>query len=304
MPINNPYHEGELAVQQRLQQVDIAKRNSFSIKNTIVAGAFRFIEQQSMLIIGSVNADGSVWSSIVTGQSGFMRVLNNQQIELSKSKLYLQKSDPLWHNIQQNTNIGLLIIELSSRRRLRISGNITNSSNGYIIDVKRAYPNCPKYIQRRNLRIGKSRQIENSIVQRDTLTSTQTKLISNADTLFVASAHPEHGVDASHRGGRPGFVKIIDKRQLIIPDFVGNSMFNTLGNILSNPHAGLTFIDFAGNSVLQLIGKAEILWEQDDPEEISGGTGRFWKFHIDAYLENMLPIEMRWEFMDSSPHIP
>ncbi len=129
-------------------------------------------------------------------------------------------------------------------------------------------------------------------------------MIAAADTLFVASAHPEHGVDASHRGGHPGFVTIIDNRQLRIPDFAGNSMFNTLGNFVSYPHAGLVFIDFERNRLLQLTGVPEILWERDDPRGETGGTRRFWQLQISAWQELPLPLDLSWEFIDASPHIP
>ncbi len=91
------------------------------------------------------------------------------------------------------------------------------------------------------------------------------------DSEGRASAHPDHGVAASHRGGHPGFVHIINNRQLRIPDFTGNSMFNTLGNFVCNPYAGLIFIDFEQGRLLQLTGKAEILWDVDDPQEEPGG---------------------------------
>jgi hypothetical protein len=83
--------------------------------------------------------------------------------------------------------------------------------------------------------------------------------IFGADTFFVASAHPEQGVDASHRGGLPGFVQVLDQHRLRIPNFLGNSMFNTLGNFVSYLDAGLVFLDFDRSQVLQLSGRPEIL---------------------------------------------
>ena len=69
----------------------------------------------------------------------------------------------------------------------------------------------------------------------------------------------ERSMNASHRGGPPGFVEVVDDRTLRIPDYVGNSMLNTLGNLTVNPHAGLVVLDFGPNRTLQLTRRAEIL---------------------------------------------
>ena len=203
------------------------------------------------------------------------------------------------------------MIELGSRRRLRVNGRAKKvSAKRYIIDVERAYPNCPKYIQRRDWKISTGEAPSNISpnapisIKGKTLTEAQTKLIAEADTFFVASAHLDHGVDASHRGGHPGFVQQLNTRQLRIPDFVGNSMFNTLGNFASYPYAGLVFIDFERGCLLQLSGRTEILWNHADPKQETGGTQRYWQFDISSWQESALPFQITWEFHDASPFIP
>lgn len=180
------------------------------------------------------------------------------------------------------------------------------SAERYIIDVERAYPNCPKYIQRRDWKIPAAEaQLDTAPSTRGkVLNDAQKALIAGADTFFVASAHPDHGVDASHRGGHPGFVELLNDRQIRIPDFAGNSMFNTLGNFVSYPFAGLVFIDFERGRLLQLTGRAEILWGHVDPKQKTGGTRRYWKFDISDWQESTLPFPLAWEFLDSSPFIP
>jgi ferredoxin-NADP reductase/predicted pyridoxine 5'-phosphate oxidase superfamily flavin-nucleotide-binding protein len=307
MAIDQPYHEGELAVQQRVNEAGMAQMNGTAIDASILAGALGFIEQQAMVVIGSVDAEGQVWSSVLFGQPGFVRALNDRTLELNVSQATAAGDDPLWENLLQNSNVGLLLIELGSRRRLRINGKARAvAAHRWIIDVERAYPNCPKYIQRRMLNIqADAKPLATPAATRGTaLNGAQQSLIAAADTLFVASAHLEHGVDASHRGGHPGFVTIINDRQLRIPDFAGNSMFNTLGNFVSYPHAGLVFIDFERNRLLQLTGVPEILWERDDPRGETGGTRRFWQFEISTWQELPLPVDLSWEFVDTSPHIP
>lgn len=136
----------------------------------------------------------------------------------------------------------------------------------------------------------------------------QRRLISTADTFFVASAHRDNNdayhVDASHRGGHPGFVEIINEQHLRIPDFAGNNMFNTLGNFESYPHAGLIFIDFAQRQVLQLVGRAKILWNHKPPVDTTGGTQRYWQFTTTYWQQINVPYNMDWALLEYSPYLP
>jgi hypothetical protein len=111
-------------------------------------------------------------------------------------------------------------------------------------------------------------------------------------------------VDASHRGGNSGFVKIVDDQTLRIPDYQGNSMFNTLGNFTANPRAGLIFLDFESHRTLQLIGRPEILYDVEGSGEETGGTNRYWQFHIERWLEIDHAPQLVWEFLDASPYNP
>src|SRR5262249_24476065 len=78
------------------------------------------------------------------------------------------------------------------------------------------------------------------------------------------------GVDVSHRGGRPGFVRLGSDGLLTIPDYLGNFLFNTLGNVERDRRAGLLFVDFASGDLLQLTGQAWIDW---DAPEIAATAG-------------------------------
>ena len=307
MPLSKLYHEGELAVQQRANETAMARMNGGAVAKTIPPGALRFIEQQPMAVIGSIDPDGRVWASALFGQPGFVRALDDRTVEIDLSQPRSAKDDPLWSNLGGNSNVGLLVIELGSRRRLRVNGRARKvSAERTIIDVERAYPNCPKYIQRRDWKIPAAEAQFNAIpgTQGKELNEAQKALIAGADTFFVASAHPDHGVDTSHRGGHPGFVQLLNERQLRIPDFSGNSMFNTLGNFVSYPYAGLVFIDFERGRLLQLTGRPEILWDLDDQKGEAGGTRRYWQFEISGWRETSLPFRLDWELLDYSPFIP
>lgn len=303
----HPYHEGELAVQKLTNKTLFAQINGLLISEKIPHVAMRFIAQQPMAVIGSIDAQGQLWASILFGSPGFLCVENERELKLDKTLIDLSTDDPLWKNIRGNDRVGMLIIDLGSRQRLRVNGRVFNAGDERIaIAVDQSYPNCPKYIQQRKLIVGdKTGDTALAAVNHGTvLTKSQQALIGQADTLFVASGHPEYGVDASHRGGQPGFIEIIDDTCLQVPDYEGNNMFNTLGNLHSYPFAGLLLIDFQHQRLLQLTGSAEILWNLDDTQGASEGSKRFWQFHIRSWREYQPAVALSWEFLGYSPFNP
>ena len=307
MKIEEPFHEGELEIQGRLGVRSEAKQNSGVITDSIVKGAFRFIEQQRMTVLGSIDQDENVWASVLVGQEGFMQAATERLVTFDLSNTAENEHDPFWKNIESHPQVGMLVIELATRRRLRINGRVRRNGEQQLeLEVLESYPNCPKYIQRRQVANAPSvsHAVKSQVFEGDKLGAPQQAVISKADTLFVASVHPERGVDASHRGGNPGFVHAVDDSTLRIPDYAGNCMFNTLGNFVVNPRAGIVFIDFESGSTLQLTGRAEILWDADDLQEETGGTKRFWQLHIDRWLHIDNAHELQWTLQDYSPYNP
>ena len=305
MAIESPFHEGELWVQQQAGETQAAQQNGRIIADTIIAGGLKFIQQQPLVIFGSIN-EQQIWASILIGHPGFMNPIDPRRVDFDLSQTVHSEHDPLWRNITHHPQVGTLIIDLATRRRLRINGTVDRSSpNSLRLDVAESYPNCPKYIQRRHLTIqfDRLRAVEEP-QQGQSLSAEQQSIVAKSDTFFVASAHPTHGVDASHRGGEPGFVQILSPNQLRIPDYAGNGMFNTLGNFNVDPRAGLLFIDFERDRLLQLTGRAEILWEFNAAIDPTGGTRRYWQFEIEQWQTTGLSRSLRWEFLDASPYNP
>jgi uncharacterized protein len=305
--LENPFHEGELLVQQKVGEAIAAQQNGAIIADSISKGWLKFIEQQPMVILGSVDARAKVWASVLLGHPGFIRPVDPQRIQLDLEQAFPHTDDPFWTNLHPKNHIGMLVIELASRRRLRINGAIAQITPHQLrLKVLESYSNCPKYIQQRHLSYNPTEALRQPLKTRsgEFLTTKQQEWIRSADTLFVASAHPIRGVDISHRGGNPGFIQILSDRILRIPDYAGNSMFNTLGNLVVNPGAGLVFLDFNRSRTLQLTGRTTIQWQLDDPIDPTGGTNRYWDFEIEQWLETDLPQLLQWEFFDYSPYNP
>ena len=82
--------------------------------------------------------------------------------------------------------------------------------------------------------------------------------IESRPLFFLATADAEGHPDCSHKGGLPGFVRVVDSQTLAFPSYDGNGMFKSLGNILVNPHVGLLFIDFENPRRLRVNGEASV----------------------------------------------
>ena len=304
----SPFHEGELEVQSLAGESQMAKRNGVLIADRIIGGARSLLQQQSMVVFASQDRGNNLWSSIVFGRPGFMRSEDGYAVDFDLSNVALQEKDPLWANIEVNSSAGMLVIDLATRRRIRINGLLSRPrENSLRLSVQEAYPNCPKYITRRQFQFKTvSTELTESLPDPTgaTLGPDQQGTLTRADVLFVATAHPTRGTDASHRGGASGFIEVLDDRTLRIPDYSGNSMFNTLGNLRVNARAGIVVPDFERGRTLQLTGTAETLWNQDDPADRTGGTHRFLAFRITHWLELPLPAGVKTEFLDYSPYNP
>ena len=302
MNATNPFHSGELAVQAQVGEDHIARRNGQIITDRIPNGALKFVDKQPMVVASSIDTDGRIWTSLLAGKSGFAVAETPSLVRLDTTRFVSAHDDIFWNNISHQPAVGLLFIELSSRRRLRVNGPVVADGTDLLLTVGEAYALCPRYIQRREVEVTvPNTQPDAPTLMGDTLTPELTDWISRADTFFVGTAHDAGHVDASHRGGRPGFVQVENAQTLLIPDYTGNSMFNTLGNLAVNPAAGLLFVDFEGGETLQLTGRADLLFEQPGVADDTGGTGRHWRFHLHAWRRQASLQSVEWTFVEYSP---
>jgi hypothetical protein len=138
---------------------------------------------------------------------------------------------------------GLLAIDFPNKRRMRINGRASMDGDTITIATSEVYSNCPQYIS-----------VNPSAPARESWQ----EWVAGADTFFIASVHPQRGADASHRGGPRGFVRVESPTRLVWPDYSGNNMFNTLGNVTIEPRSALLFVDFASGATLELRGRATV----------------------------------------------
>jgi len=295
------FHEGERAVQARAGVEAESRRLGRGISSEIPHGAGDFLEAQRLAALAGVDETGHVWASLVMGDPGFITAPDSRTLRLAAG---LPAADPLSEGMARDNAIGVLVLDPERRRRLRINGRVTTARADLIeIRTQEVFGNCPKYIQARAPEGATAHSRAGTAHRGTALTGEHRRLIERADTFFLASIHAGAGADASHRGGQPGFVQVLDDRTLRVPDYPGNNMFQTLGNIEADPRVGLLFVDFDTGTTLQLSGRARILWKR---EEFAGlkGAERAVEVAIDAVVEIAGHGPLGWRFLAYSPFNP
>lgn len=294
------YHAGELAVQARAGVSSDGLCAKEMYHPTMASGLQRFLSVQQLATLSTRDIDGRVWASMRSGPPGFLHVLDEQTVEVGG---FSHPGDPLLANLAQHMEVGTLIMNLAARQRVRLNGTARTLPDGKIVlTTQQVYGNCPQYIQARRI-AGKHESPGGPARMHTQLDERLRRWIEEADTLFLATSHVESGADASHRGGKPGFVRVENKNRLLFPDYSGNRMFNSLGNIASCPRAGLLFPDFKSGAALQLSGAAHILW--DDPRAAQfKGAQRLVEFDIERVIELPQATELRFDLQSYSPHLP
>ena len=283
--MESQYHSGEREAQRLAGEQHIADDREGMMRHSIHPGAFQWLHAQSLLAIATRDDEGHPWATVLTGKPGFL------QADDKGASLWIDRTMPsaVLRDLRQNANIGLLAIDLVSRQRMRVNGTATAVPSGLHITVAESFFNCPKYISRRVAL--PSADAAASANEGTELRSEHLQLLSETDVLFLATTHPERGLDISHRGGDPGFVQLQPDGRIRIPDYTGNSLFNSLGNILVDPHIGIAIPNLRTGNILQITGTATIAWHDEDPTDSTGGTHRFVDITVTAWrMTNGGPI--------------
>ncbi|UFQ98864.1 pyridoxamine 5'-phosphate oxidase family protein [Pseudomonas wenzhouensis] len=300
---HSPWHAGERQLQEK---VGVAERmealGQKMIRDHMPEQHREFFQRLPFMIAGAVDRAGQPWATLIEGEEGFVTSPDPRQLSFDLAAMALDPLDQAIAGLGAGDAVGLLGIELHTRRRNRINGQIRQASAQRLeIAVEHSFGNCPQYIQLRHYRRVQARGGER--LDASELDVRSAKMIRRADTFFVAS-YVEHddgrrAVDVSHRGGRAGFVRVEGNR-LTIPDYAGNLAFNTLGNLSVNPRAGLLFIDFATGDVLQLGGRAEVILDSPLIEAFAGAE-RLRTFDVEQVVLRSAAVALRWDFEAYAP---
>ena len=279
------FHEGELEVQRHSGVAAQAARLSGMLARGELRGGFvHFLADRTFGVLTARDADGRIWTSPLSGPPGFLEPTGPTTLSVHALP---GTGDPL-HDLAAGQPVGLVAIEFATRGRVRVNGTLSAPTRqGFRVDVEQAYGNCPQYIQQRVLTPNPTVEGRPTVRRSERLDPEDIALIGGADTFFIGTAHPTRGADASHRGGPAGFVRVHDG-ELWWPDYTGNNMFNTLGNLAVDPTAALLFPDFSSGRTVQLSGTARTEWTTPGTAGDDDATGRLVRFTPDQIITGRL----------------
>lgn len=291
----SPWHAGEVHMQRC---IGVAARMSVVgsrvIRRHLVDQHRLFFMELPFVVLGAVDGNGDAWATLRAGVPGFLDSPDPSRLLAAIGR---DRADPADDGMNNRDAIALLGIQLETRRRNRLNGVIRRGGDdGFEVLVKESFGNCPRFITLRGLEFTRdpASAVPGRAEELPCLDGASAELVSRADTFFVASyVDDQQGrrIDVSHRGGRPGFVRL-DGNVLTIPDYAGNMFFNTLGNFLVNPRAGLVFVDWRSGDMLQMTGHVEVMADCDQAGS-SDGAERAWRFTPKRIMKRQQALPLR-----------
>lgn len=296
----SPFHIGEQQVQTRAGVREAIESRAQRVVRGFLPDQHRaFYARLPFVVAAARDAANRPWVTLLVGPPGFAQSPDPRSLRLATRPL---AGDALETALTVGAELGVLGIELETRRRNRANGTIGEAgAAGLRLDVEQTFGNCPRYITARTWRWVDAEPARAAVSRHDRLDEGMQAWIGSTDTLFISSGYrgdgdrqESSGMDASHRGGAPGFVEVRGERRLVFPDYAGNHHFNTLGNLVMDARVGLLFVDFARGSLLQITGTATIDWDSGELARHAGAE-RLVVIDIDAIvrLEHALPLRWR-----------
>ncbi|KAJ5136587.1 Riboflavin synthase-like beta-barrel [Penicillium atrosanguineum] len=274
-----PWHDGEERM-HRLMRVP-------SMDNPAVpflsANGGYFLTKAPLLAVGTVDSQGRPWTSLWGGKAGFAGPVAESIIGLKtlvdstydpvvKVLLGSQAIDEAGASRQSPGNmISGLAIDLEYRRRWKLFGRMVAGSLDeelgqaqLAVHIEESLGNCPKYLNKKH--VVPVRPAPTLISDSPQLPAAAIELLTRTDTIFVSSRHGTSDMDTNIRGGPPGFVRVESNNGnavLVYPEYSGNRLYQTLGNLQTTPLAGYVVPDFETGNVLYVTGRTEVLVGQD-----------------------------------------
>lgn len=286
----SPWHAGEVELQRSVGSHEKMAAVGPKVIRAYMPEQHRtFFEGLPFIVLGSVDSAGRPWATLRAGAPGFVRSPDDTHLEIDAAG---DAEDPA--SFEVGAPIGMLGIQPHTRRRNRANGAVQEvAGDGLLVHVTQSFGNCPRFITRREAIFEPVTSQTPEAERFEELDADARAMIEAADTFFVASyARHEDGsvdVDVSHRGGPAGFVGIDDSGTLVIPDYAGNNFFNTLGNFVRHPVAGLLFVDFERGDLLQLTGRATL-----HLAESSEDAARHWRVVPVSVVRRRGVVPLRW----------
>jgi predicted pyridoxine 5'-phosphate oxidase superfamily flavin-nucleotide-binding protein len=254
------FHEGEAKIQADegidTRAFDRAVDQPFQPE--LNESEVRFVAARTFSVAASLDDAGRPWASPLIGAAG--ELFTVEDLTTVRVRPRMIDGDPLFDNLTSNGSMGVLYFNPAIRRRAKSLGAGEVMADGSITyRMHRMFGLCPKYIYKRQHEVDQStpqKPFEPAVSK--TLNDEDVAQLQNADTLFLGSHSDAYGADPTHRGGPAGFVTVENGSTLWMPDYIGNGMFQTLGNLQLDDRIGVLSIDFSSGRILQVTGRGSL----------------------------------------------
>ncbi|KIJ59645.1 hypothetical protein HYDPIDRAFT_140425 [Hydnomerulius pinastri MD-312] len=328
----NGWHKGERVIQRKLGFDGVVSQSWAAIHPEMTEQHQRFHTTRLPFIpITTLDEKQRPWSSILAGHDGKPGFATSNHFGELTMHAGVWEGDPFAENVKASNDQPMLIagigVEFSTRRRNKFAGYIESiERDGSSLHVRsvvnEALGNCPKYINIREFvpypntkpRIV-HRSLELSATER--LPDDVISLIHESDTLFLGTVYKASETDRerfpshagmNHRGGKAGFVRVrpSDGRTIVLPDYSGNRLMTSLGNIEATPLAGVTFVSFTTGSILYLTGNAQNI-VGPEAQRIMPRTNALTTVYVTGFVfvTNALPVRQKpGTSVQPSPYSP
>ncbi|KAH8722923.1 hypothetical protein GQ44DRAFT_711077 [Phaeosphaeriaceae sp. PMI808] len=261
------------------------------------------LQNGPLLALGTLDSQYRPWTTLWGGTPGFSEPLGGGLVG-TRAFVDLQH-DPVVHalvpkaqqgNMLQSNNAGKVLaglaIDLMTRKRVKIAGQMVaggvqevnvkyeegheddvtptkQSQIQLVTKIDQSLGNCPKYLNQYQL---EAQRVESKLISDGAvLTERGRELIDKSDMFFLSTSAGED-MDVNHRGGPPGFVRILSSNEIVYPEYSGNRLYQSLGNLQLNPKIGITFPDYDTGDVLYITGTTDILVGVDAANLLQGSN--------------------------------
>ncbi|KAK3316091.1 hypothetical protein B0H66DRAFT_277377 [Apodospora peruviana] len=280
----NGWHPGEVAA-HALLKVQTSRQYNPTNSGLAYSHGYR-VSESPLVAVGTLDVQGRPWTSLLGGEKGFARPVAKNV--LAMQSLVDSVHDPVVRaffsgagekgeeiaRLETGKMMSGLSVDLETRDRVKVAGKMvvascaaSNNEVGVMrkmqmaMVVEEALGNCPKYMNRKEIRAHLPRPELVSDGELP-LPPQALKLLEKADMFFLSTTNGET-MDTNHRGGEAGFVRVLsndaEEVVLVYPEYSGNQLYQSLGNLQVRPLIGVVVPDYETSDVLYLTGETELL---------------------------------------------
>lgn len=285
-----PWHEGEERMHNAMR---VPPGHDNPTVPTLSPQLAAHLQIAPLVAIGTLDQNGWPWTTLWGGEQGLARPLGGGIVGIKTA--VTGRHDPVVEELVGKEATGEVVreqgegrmvsgltIDLETRKRVKMYGRMvagallsredestdrkeTVAEVQLVVKIQQSLGNCPKYLNSKKITPAMSKP--ELIDDQPFFSQRALDLLAKADMIFLSSSHNSVDMDTNHRGGPPGFVRVASNEEsgavICWPEYSGNRLYQTLGNLQINPVCGICVPDFETGDMLYLTGRTEILVGKD-----------------------------------------